>query len=186
MIAPDMATMLAFRLHRRRGRRRGSCRRWSPRQPTRTFNCITVDGDTSTWTRCSWPPPAGRRMPPIASADDPRAAPSRAALHGVCATSRTRSCATARARPSSSRSRVTGAATDDDARKVAPVDRQLAAGQDRDRRRGPELGPHRDGRRQVRRARRPRPALDPLRRHPGRRAAAGSRPATPRPPARPT
>src|SRR3546814_6684446 len=42
--------------------------------------------------------------------------------------------------------------------------RQFAAGQDRDRRRGRELGPRRDGGGQGGRARRPRPPCDPLRR----------------------
>ena len=46
MIAPDMATMLVF-LFTDAAMDRGCCRRWSPRR-TRTFNCITVDGDTST------------------------------------------------------------------------------------------------------------------------------------------
>ena len=56
------------------------------------------------------------------------------------------------------------------------VDRQLAAGQDRDRRRGRQLGPRRHGGRQGRRAGRPRQTVDLVRRHPrGAQGCARSR-----------
>ncbi len=51
------------------------------------------------------------------------------------------------------------------ARRIGLSVAQLAAGQDRDRRRGPELGPRRHGRRQVGRGGGPRQPLDPVRRH---------------------
>ena len=51
----------------------------------------------------------------------------------------------------------TGAEDDRAARRIALADRQLAAGQDGHCRRGCQLGPHRHGGRQVRREGRPRP-----------------------------
>ena len=63
---------------------------------------------------------------------------------------------------------VEGAATRKARQAHRAVDRQFAAGQDRDRRRGRQLGPHRHGGRQGRRAGRPRQARHLVRRHPRR------------------
>ena len=69
--------------------------------------------------------------------------------------------------------RVTGAETPADARKVglsianSPLVKTAIAGED------PNWGRDRDGGGQVRRGGRPRPAVDPLRRHPGRRDGLG-------------
>ena len=67
---------------------------------------------------------------------------------------------------------VSGAVSDDSAKRVALAHRQLAAGEDRDRGRGRQLGPRRDGGGQGGRTRRPRQARDPLRRSLGRRRMA--------------
>ena len=47
MIAPDMATMLAFAFTDA-PIAASACSRSSPRGAERSFNCVTVDGDTST------------------------------------------------------------------------------------------------------------------------------------------
>ena len=48
MIEPDMATMIAVAAHRRRRRRRPSSTRVFRRVVDRTFNCVSIDTDTST------------------------------------------------------------------------------------------------------------------------------------------
>ncbi len=48
MIAPDMATMLSYRLHRCADQRSRRCRRCSKSGVENTFNAVTIDGDTST------------------------------------------------------------------------------------------------------------------------------------------
>ena len=48
MIAPDMATMLCFVVHRRDDPGRRCCRRMLSKGVDASFNCITVDSDTST------------------------------------------------------------------------------------------------------------------------------------------
>ncbi len=129
----------------------GAC---SPELTERTFNCITVDSDTSTSdtlllgaTGAAGVDATGRRRR------------SRDALRGVMLDLAHQVVRDGEGATKFVEIRVTGAASD--ARRPDPraVDRQLAAGQDRHRRRGPELGPHRHGGRQVRRRGRPRPAV---------------------------
>ncbi len=71
---------------------------------------------------------------------------------------------------------VVGAASQRGRQADRAVDRQFAAGQDRDRRRGRQLGPHRHGRRQGRRKGRPRPSGDLVRRHSRRHTRASAIP----------
>ena len=159
MIAPDMATMLATSSPTRRCRRRRPAGAAAPRRRRARFNCITVDSDTSTSdTRAALRDRQARHTPR-------RRAPTTRAWRLPRARSTT--CC------SISRMQVVrdgeGAQKFDhdrrdrrgERRSGAPHrarDRQLAAGQDRDRRRGRQLGPHRHGGRQGRRAGRPRPA----------------------------
>ena len=182
MIAPDMATMLSFVFTD------------APIAPAAlqallksgvedTFNAVTIDGDTSTSdTLLAFA--TGAAADARRAEDQPR---QRSAAEGLpqgastrCSPiSPSRSRATAKARASSSRSSSRARRPRRSARKIAHVDRQLAAGEDRDRRRGRQLGPRRHGGRQGRRAGRPRQALDLVQRHPRRaQAARAIRPTT--------
>ena len=131
MIAPDMATMLAFVFTDAAiGRRR--CRRCCPR---RSIARSTPSPSTATprpTTRCCCSPPAprrraraGSRMP--ATSGSPTSA---GRSTSSCSTSPSRWCATARARASSSRS-PSPARQRQGGQAHRPVDRQFAAGQDR-------------------------------------------------------
>ncbi len=85
MIAPDMATMLSFVLHRRRRSRRPCCRRCSPTGAAQSFNCVTVDGDTSTSdTLLLFATGKAGGAPRSTRADDPALAGFRAALDDSC------------------------------------------------------------------------------------------------------
>ena len=97
-----------------------------------------------------------------------RSPPSGARSTSSCSISPIRSCATARARANSSRSRSKGAASPQGRQAHRAVDRQFAAGQDRDRRRGRQLGPRRHGGRQGRREGRARQARHLVRQDPRR------------------
>ena len=170
MIAPDMATMLAF-VFTDAAIAASVLQALLRSVAERTFNCITVDGDTSTSDTLLRSRPARRSARAgLAHGDDPRlrrvrgqaCAPSLADL--ACQVVRDGEGATQVRRPSTSRARLES----DAARRIGLVDRQLAAGQDGDCRRRRQLGPHRHGGGQGRRAGRPRPALDLVRRHPRR------------------
>jgi glutamate N-acetyltransferase/amino-acid N-acetyltransferase len=82
MIAPDMATMLVF-LFSDAVVERGLLQAMVARANARTFNCITVDGDTSTSDTLILAATGRAAMPAIAEASDPRAAAFEAALEGV-------------------------------------------------------------------------------------------------------
>jgi glutamate N-acetyltransferase/amino-acid N-acetyltransferase len=82
MIAPDMATMLAF-VFTDAAVTPGLLQELVARATDETFNCITVDGDTSTSDTLLVAATARAPMPPIAMADDPRLAPFAAALTAV-------------------------------------------------------------------------------------------------------
>jgi glutamate N-acetyltransferase/amino-acid N-acetyltransferase len=82
MIAPDMATMLAF-VFTDAAVTPGLLQELVARAADETFNCITVDGDTSTSDTLLVAATARAPMPPIAMAGDPRLAPFAAALTAV-------------------------------------------------------------------------------------------------------
>jgi glutamate N-acetyltransferase/amino-acid N-acetyltransferase len=82
MIAPDMATMLVF-LFTDAAVARPVLRDAVARIADRTFNAITVDGDTSTSDTLLLAATGASGMAPIAGAGDPRLAPFEAALEGV-------------------------------------------------------------------------------------------------------
>ena len=163
MIAPDMATMLSFVFTDAPIAAPVLQAMLSKRAETSLQLRSPSTATPRPPTRCCCSPPAR----PASAARRDRATPairgspaSGARSTGCCSISPIRWCATARARASSSRSMSTGAATPRSAKRIALVDRQLAAGQDRHRRRGRQLGPRRHGGRQGRRAGRPRPPVD--------------------------
>ncbi len=82
MIAPDMATMLVF-LFTDAAIEQKTLQAMVSRASDRTFNCITVDGDTSTSDSLIMAATGKAAMAPIASARDPRARAFEAALEGV-------------------------------------------------------------------------------------------------------
>ena len=161
MIAPDMATMLAFVFTDAAIAGAGAA---GAARARRTQTASTASPSTATprpATRCCCSRPARRAHAAVARAGDPRLKRfPREARRGDASIWRSRSCATARARRNSSRSTSPARRRDDAARRIGARDRQLAAGQDRDRRRRRQLGPHRHGGRQVRRAGRSRQARD--------------------------
>ena len=169
MIAPDMATMLSFVFTdapiaapllqtlldetRRRHLQRGDHRR-------RHLDLRHAAGVRDRRRRSG--------APKISKANDPRLKGFRKAFEMVLARSRRAGGARRRRRAQAGRDRGRGRGVEEVRAPDRDVDRQFAAGEDRDRRRGRQLGPRGDGGRQGRRARRPRQALDLVRRHPRR------------------
>ena len=166
---------------------RPCCRRCSARACGGSFNAITVDSDTSTSdTLLLFATGAGGRRAAHRQSARPPPRPISATRSTSCSSiSPTRWCATARGRGSSSRCGSRARCRRRSARRIALVDRQLAAGQDGDRRRGRQLGPHRHGGRQGRRAGRPRPPGDLVRRASASRSRASATRPIRRPPRRP-
>jgi glutamate N-acetyltransferase / amino-acid N-acetyltransferase len=82
MIAPDMATMLVF-LFTDAAIAAAPLQAMVSAINAHTFNCITVDGDTSTSDTLLMAATGRAAMAPIATRDDPRAAAFEDALHGV-------------------------------------------------------------------------------------------------------
>src|SRR5690606_1288581 len=82
MIAPDMATMLAF-VFTDAAVDPGLLQEMLSRGNETTFNCVTVDGDTSTSDSLIVAATGRAAMPPITDAGDPRAAALEEALTGV-------------------------------------------------------------------------------------------------------
>ena len=108
MIAPDMATMLVLRLHRRADRRRRAAGAAVEEPCKARFNAITVDSDTSTSdTLMLFATGAAKKRgaPKIDEGERPRLADFGRRSTPCCSISPIRSCGTARARASSSRSR---------------------------------------------------------------------------------
>ena len=170
MIAPDMATMLSFVFTD------------APIAPAAlqsllksgvedTFNAVTIDGDTSTSDTLlafATGAAAANGAPKISRASDPRLKAFAKALHARARRSRRAGGARRRRRAQAGRDHRRGRDHQGVGAQDRDVDRQLAAGEDRDRGRGRQLGPRGDGGRQGRRARRPRQALDLVQRHPRR------------------
>ena len=132
-----------------------------------TFNCMTVDGDTSTSDTClvfATGAAAKRGQKRVGKKGGKKLAAFSAALHGLL-----RDLAIQVAKDGEGLSKfvtfeVEGAKSWKAARAIGLSMRQFADPQDGDCRRGPELGPRRDGGRQVGGGCRPRQALDLVRR----------------------
>jgi glutamate N-acetyltransferase/amino-acid N-acetyltransferase len=135
MIAPDMATMLVF-LFTDAGVAPAPLQAAVARAADATFNCITVDGDTSTSDTLLMAATGRAAMPRIEEAADPRMAAFEAVLTGVM-----RDLALQVVRDGEGASklveiRVTGASSDADARKVglsignSPLVKTAIAGED--------------------------------------------------------
>ena len=155
-----------LRVHRRGGRRAflQSCLSAANES---TFTCITVDSDTSTSDTVLLFATGKAGNAPLAASTTR----SRCLRRG--AARRLPPAGPAVVRDGEGAQKlieitVTGADQRRSAHADRPRHRQLAAGQDRDRRRGRQLGPGRHGRRQGRRTRRPRPPVGLVRRHPRR------------------
>lgn len=85
MIAPDMATMLCF-IFTDAAIAAPALQALVSRHADTTFNCMTVDGDTSTSDTCllfATGAAAARGQKPVTSADDPRLAAFSGALHDL-------------------------------------------------------------------------------------------------------
>jgi glutamate N-acetyltransferase/amino-acid N-acetyltransferase len=102
----------------------------------RTFNCVTVDGDTSTSDSLILAATGKAPMAPITAADDPRAGPFRAALEEVLRDLAHQLVRDGEGATKFVEIRVDGAADDADARKVAlsiansPLVKTALAGED--------------------------------------------------------
>ena len=170
MIAPDMATMLAF-VFTDAPIAAGALQALLKSGVEDTFNAVTIDGDTSTsdtllafatgaaaatWRAENQP---RQRSPPEGFH---QSLPRRARRSGGTGGARRRRRAQAGRDHRRGRDVESLGAPDRD------VGGEFAAGEDRDRRRGRQLGPRGDGGRQGRRTRRPRQALDLVQRHPRR------------------
>ena len=139
---------------------------------TDTFNAVTIDGDTSTSDTLMMFATGKRRAPRIARAADPRLKAFKKALQQVLANLAEQVARDGEGARKLVEIVVEGAVSKAPGAAHRAVDRQFAAGEDRDCRRGRQLGPRGDGGGQGRRAGRPRQALDLVRRHPRRHKGA--------------
>ena len=170
MIAPDMATMLSF-VFTDAPLSSAVLQSLLKSGVEDTFNAVTIDSDTSTSDTLlafATGAAAANGAPKISRASDPRLKAFAKAFHAVLADLAeqvARDGEGARKLVEVDRRRRDhqglGAQNRD-------VDREFAAGEDGDRRRGRQLGPRGDGGRQGRRARQPRQAFDLVQRHPRR------------------
>ncbi len=168
MIAPDMATMLSF-VFTDAAISAPALQALLKDGVADTFNAVTIDGDTSTSdTLMMFATGKAQGAPRIARAGDPRLKDFKKALQQVLANLSEQVARDGEGARKLVEIVVEGAVSKASARRIAHVDRQFAAGEDRDRRRGRQLGPRGDGGRQGRRAGRPRQAVDLVRRHPRR------------------
>ena len=169
MIAPDMATMLSFVFTD------------APIGPAalqtclnaaveKSFNAVTIDGDTSTSDTLLAFATGAAAAHGVPALDESGEALAKFQAALIRSLPRSRAAGGARRRGADEirrdRRHRRGV------RRLRPkdraLDRQFAAGEDGARRRGRQLGPRRDGGRQGRRARRPRPPRHLVRRAPRR------------------
>jgi glutamate N-acetyltransferase / amino-acid N-acetyltransferase len=135
MIAPDMATMLVF-LFTDAAVAPGLLQEMVTRASDATFNCITVDGDTSTSDTLLMAATGRAAMAPIATVDDPRLAPFEAALTEVMRDLAQQVVRDGEGATKFVEVRVTGAETPADARRVglsianSPLVKTAIAGED--------------------------------------------------------
>ena len=165
-----------LRLHRRARSWPRPCSRSSSAPPTGASTASPSTATPRPPTRCSCSPPARRASAARRSSRIRR-------IRGLQGLRRGARRSPRRSRPAGRARRRGRAQVRDrrgggrDERQIGaahrPFDRELAPGEDGDRRRGRQLGARRHGGRQGRRAGRPRQACDLLRRHPrrGRRRA---------------
>ena len=168
MIAPDMATMLSY-VFTDAALPAEVLQTLLSRGVDRTFNCITVDSDTSTSDTLMAFATGKAGNPQPDDADDPALADFAAAFEDLLRDLAHQIVRDGEGATKFVTVRVLGAENDPRRQAHRPVDRQLAAGQDRGGGRRSQLGPHRHGGRQVGRSRRPRQAEDRHRRLPGGR-----------------
>ena len=167
MIAPDMATMLSF-IFTDAAMAATALQGLLRDGVTDTFNAVTIDGDTSTSDTLMMFATCKAGHPCIARASDPRLKDFKRALHAVLANLSEQVARDGEGARKLVEIVVEGAVIEGFRAPHRHVDRQFAAGEDGDRRRGCQLGPRRDGGRQGRRTGQPRQALDLVRRHPRR------------------
>jgi glutamate N-acetyltransferase / amino-acid N-acetyltransferase len=135
MIAPDMATMLVF-LFTDAAVAPGVLQAMVARQSDASFNCITVDGDTSTSDTLIVAATGRAAMAPIASEADPRAGAFEAVLGAVMLDLAQQVVRDGEGATKFVELRVTGAADAADARKVglsianSPLVKTAIAGED--------------------------------------------------------
>jgi glutamate N-acetyltransferase/amino-acid N-acetyltransferase len=184
MIAPDMATMLAYVFTDAHVAQDG-LQAMLTAATKDSFNAITVDSDTSTSDTVLLAATGRSHAVPIASGRSDRgkgvSGGPYAGDEGPRASDRARRRGGDEAGRGARHRRQIGARC----RQGRAVHREFAPGQDRDRRGRSELGPHRHGRRQIGRGGGSGQADDPLRRSAGGRKGLGRR-NLPRPMGRPT
>jgi len=135
MIAPDMATMLVF-LFTDAAVERGLLQAIVSRVNARTFNCITVDGDTSTSDSLYLAATGKAPMVPLADAADPRADVFEAALEAVMLDLAKQVVRDGEGATKFVEVRVTGAASDAAAKRIglsianSPLVKTAVAGED--------------------------------------------------------
>ncbi len=135
MIAPDMATMLVY-LFTDAAVTPGLLQAMVSRASDATFNCVTVDGDTSTSDTLVMAATGRAAHPPIATADDPRLPVFEAALTGVMRDLAHQVVRDGEGATKFVEVRVTGAETPADARRVglaianSPLVKTAIAGED--------------------------------------------------------
>ena len=168
MIAPDMATMLAY-VFTDAAIAPGALQAMLAKSVERSFNAITVDSDTSTSdTLMIFATGQAQGAPLIEDARDPRAADFRRALDKLLRNLAHQVVRDGEGARKFITVKVEGAASAQGGQAHRALDRQFAAGQDRLRRRGRQLGARRHGGRQGRREGRARQARYVLRQDPRR------------------
>jgi glutamate N-acetyltransferase/amino-acid N-acetyltransferase len=158
MIAPDMATMLSY-VFTDAPIAAGALQAMLSKSVQGSFNSITVDSDMSTSDTLmlfATGAAAKRGVPKIASATDKRLVAFRKALDALLLDLAHQVVRDGEVR----RSHRRGRGKPRRRQEGRLLRRQFSAGEDGDRRRGPQLGPGGRGRRQGRRKGRPRPAGD--------------------------
>ena len=165
MIAPDMATMLSF-IFTDAAIAAPALQGLLKESVTDTFNAVTIDGDTSTSdTLLMFATGKAEGCPRIARAADPRLKAFKKALLAVLAEFVRADRARRRRRAQAGGNRGGRRGVEGIGPAHRHVDRQFAAGEDRDRRRGRQLGPRGDGGGQGGRAGQPRQTIDLVWRH---------------------
>ena len=181
MIMPDMATMLSF-VFTDAPLSSAVLQSLLKSGVEDTFNALTIDSDTSTSDTLlafATGAAAANGAPKISRASDPRLKAFTKAFRAVLANLAEQVARDGEGARKLVESHRRGRDHQDVGAQDRDVDREFAAGEDRDRRRGRQLGPRGDGGRQGRRARQPRQAFDLVQRHPRRQERrARSRPTT--------
>ena len=185
MIAPDMATMLAF-VATDAAISAGALQTLVSLYTRSSFNAVTVDGDRSTNDTCLLFATGKAGNARIGRAGDRRLGDFRAKLEAVMLDLAHQMVRDGEGASKFVKITVEGAESAASARKIARTVAGVAAGEDGHRRRGRQLGPYRHGCGPRRRADQPRPDRHPLRRSGGRPRRGGRRQPTARPRSAPT